>query len=181
MDGTVLERNVAPGQSVLEHLTAFRIANLDHLWVELRVFERSVRRIRQGDAVELQPFGNTADIISGRVAHVGALIDPATRSADVRVEVENRDRKLRAGEAVKAIIRASGEAIEGATLVPSKAITFIDGKPAVFVVDSPVSVRRVSVELGDADGTQQQVLAGLSPGQEVITTGVFDLKSELFR
>lgn len=181
IDGSVLERNVSPGQSVVEHLTAFRLADLDYLWVELRVFERSVPRIREGDKVDLHPFSDPTATIDGRVAHVGAQIDPGTRTADVRVEVDNRARKLRAGEAVKAELHATGEAQGQVMLVPASAITYIDGKASVFVADGPLAVRRVAVELGDSDGQNQQLLAGVKTGEVVVTSGVFDLKSELFR
>jgi cobalt-zinc-cadmium efflux system membrane fusion protein len=179
--GTVLERNVSEGQAVVSDLTAFRVADLDYLWVELHVSERAVRRIRAGDDVELEPLSDPADKISGRVAHVGSQIDPATRSADVRVEVDNRARKLRAGEAVTARIRASAQVQQGVTLVPSTAVTYIDGKATVFVADGTSAVRATPVELGDADESEHQVLSGVKAGEAVVSEGVFDLKSELFR
>jgi cobalt-zinc-cadmium efflux system membrane fusion protein len=99
----------------------------------------------------------------------------------VRIEVDNSKHLLRPGQAVDAKIRASGATQQTATVVPAEAVTYVDGRPTVFVTVGPLSVLPTSVELGRSDGKQRQILAGLTPGQHVITHGVFELKSELFR
>src|SRR6478609_5809876 len=104
LKGTIVERNIAPGQSVEGQLVAFRVADIDHLWVALDVFERNLSKIRVGDRVELSPLAAPNDVFEGRVALVGAVIDAESRSAPIRIEVDNRDRKLRAGQAVNARI-----------------------------------------------------------------------------
>jgi cobalt-zinc-cadmium efflux system membrane fusion protein len=179
--GTVVERHVSAGQSVEGHLTAFRVADLDHLWVELAVFERNLMGIRRGDRVDLHPLSDGAETIEGQVAHVGEQIDPATRTATVRVEVDNRERKLRPGQAVTAKIQASGAVEAKVALVPHGAITFVDGKPTVFVAQSDLRFVSTPVELGEGDANDRQVISGLNAGDSVATDGVFALKSELFR
>jgi cobalt-zinc-cadmium efflux system membrane fusion protein len=181
LPGTVVERHVSAGQSVEGHLTAFRVADLDHLWVELAVFERSIPGIRRGDRVDLHPLSEADVAITGQVAHVGDQIDPATRTATVRVEVDNRERRLRPGQAVTAKIQASGAAETNVALVPHGAITFVDGKPTVFVAETPLRFVSTPVELGEGDTDDRQVVSGLKAGDAVATEGVFALKSELFR
>jgi cobalt-zinc-cadmium efflux system membrane fusion protein len=181
MAGTVVERFVAAGQSVEGHLTAFRIADLDHLWVELAVFERNLASTRRGDKVELRPLSDPNTTIVGQVAHVGDQIDPATRTAAVRVEVDNHERKLRPGQAVSAKIHSGLAAAGRVAQVPHGAITFVDGKPTVFVAEGPTRFVATPVELGDSDGEDRQIIAGLTVGQNVVVNGVFQLKSELFR
>lgn len=179
--GTIVERNIAPGQSVEGQLVAFRIADLDHLWVELDVFERNLSKIRVGDKVELSPLSAQSEIFDGRVAHVGAVIDEDTRSAPIRVEVDNRDRRLRVGQAVNARIHAASTGEQQSTLVPSSAITFVDGKPTVFVKSGENAVRVVKLETGTTNGPETEAITGVNPGDEVVSEGVFALKSELFR
>jgi membrane fusion protein, heavy metal efflux system len=181
LKGTIVERNIAPGQSVEGQLVAFRIADLDHLWVELDVFERNLSKIRVGDRVELSPLAAQTEIFEGRVAHVGAVIDTETRSAPIRVEVDNRDRRLRVGQAVNARIHAASAGEQQSTLVPSGAITFVDGKPTVFVKTGENAVRVVKLETGTTNGHETEAISGLNPGDEVVSEGVFALKSELFR
>src|SRR6187399_3313910 len=100
LKGTVVARNVAPGQAVEGEIVAFRIANLEHLWVEIDVFEKNLGVLALGDRVELSPLAAPSEAFEGRVARISSVIDTNTRSAPVRVELENKDRKLRAGQAV---------------------------------------------------------------------------------
>ena len=178
--GTVVERHIFAGQSVDAHLVAFRVANLDHLWVELAVFESNLEAIRKDDPVEIRRVGAPADPIPGRVAYVGEVVDPGTRTAEIRVAVSNTEHKLRPGQSVTAIIQASGPSRTMLT-VPMTAVTYIDGRPTVFLAESPDRVVPTAIELGPDDGTNQGVLAGLSAGQLVVSRGVFALKSELYR
>jgi cobalt-zinc-cadmium efflux system membrane fusion protein len=67
------------------------------------------------------------------------------------------------------------------TLVPTSAITFVDGKPTVFVATGEGAVRVASVETGSTDGAQTEVKSGVNAGESVVSDGVFALKSELFR
>jgi membrane fusion protein, heavy metal efflux system len=179
--GTVVERNVAPGQFVEGQLVAFKVANLDHLWIELDVFERNLTRVSLGDRAELRPLSGTSEPLIGRVAKVSSRIDQETHSAKVRIAVENRDRKLRVGQAVQAVIHSAGGAHSRLPIIPTTAITFVDGKPTVFVGAGPTSVRVVGVQLGAADGDETEVLSGIKETDEIVTEGAFALKSELFR
>lgn len=179
--GTVVERNVAPGQFVEGQLVAFKVANLDHLWIELDVFERNLTRVNLGDRAELRPLSGTSDALIGRVAKVSSRIDQETHSAKVRIEVENRDRKLRVGQAVQAVIHSAGGAHAKLPIVPTAAITFVDGKPTVFVSAGPSSVRVAGVQLGANDGDETEITSGLKENDEIVTEGAFALKSELFR
>lgn len=179
--GTIVERHIAQGELVEGDRTAFLIAELNHLWIELDVFERNLASIRVGDRVLVHPLSGAGGELQGRVAQVGAVIDTDTRSAPVRIEVDNSKRLLRPGQAVDAQIEASQVATTDALLVPLGAITYVDGEPTVFVATTPLTVVPTRVEVGDSNGTERQVLAGLKAGQEVVVQGVFELKSELFR
>ncbi|MEI9941616.1 MAG: efflux RND transporter periplasmic adaptor subunit [Pseudomonadota bacterium] len=181
LKGTIVERNISAGQSVEGQLVAFRVADIDHLWVALDVFERNLSKIRVGDRVELSSLASPNDVFEGRVARVGAIIDSETRSAPIRVEVDNHDRRLRAGQAVNAKIHAASGGEQQSTLLPSSAITYVDGKPTVFVRSGENAVRVVKVELGVSNGQDTEATSGVNPGDEVVSEGVFALKSELFR
>jgi len=181
IDGTIVERHISKGQLVEGDHTAFVVANLDYLWVELAVFERHLSEIREGDAVELRPLGSKSTPLQGRVAHVGNVVSSETRSATIRVAVDNKDRLLRPGQAVDAIIRIAGATVSQGILVPPTAVTFVDGRPVVFVADTPTSVVATEVELGASNGREQQIESGIQTGQRVVIEGTFELKSELFR
>lgn len=178
--GHVVEAALSVGQSVEPHKLAFRVANLESVWVELEVFERTIGLVHVGDPVEVTPMADASRAIKGRVAHVGELIDRASRSADVRIQVDNKAHLLRPGQAVSATIRLSGPGRPAIT-VPSQAVTYVDDAPTVFVAVTPNRVVPTKVRLGVTDGKREEILSGLTEGAQVVEAGVFALKSELFR
>ncbi len=186
IQGTIVERGISAGQSVEADLVAFRLAELDYLWIDLHVFEREIGDLHRGDRVEITPAGDRQKKIEGTVTYVGEVIDPATRSGQVRVTFDNTARILRPGQSVVARVHPATLARD-ALVVPVVAVTFIDGRPHVFVVDGPdragaiTRVRVTEVKLGVSDGEQQEIVHGVLEGERVVAEGVFALKSELFR
>jgi cobalt-zinc-cadmium efflux system membrane fusion protein len=178
--GHVVESSLSVGQGVEAHKLAFRIANLDTVWIELELFERSIGLVRIGDPVDVAPAADPTRHIRGKVAHVGEIIDLASRSAEVRIQVDNRDRLLRPGQSVSAVIHVGGHAAL-ALSVPAEAITYVDNAPTVFLAETPERIVPTKVRLGVTDGSRQEILSGLRENQRVAVKGVFALKSELFR
>jgi cobalt-zinc-cadmium efflux system membrane fusion protein len=186
MDGTVVRRSISAGQSVDADLIAFEIADLKYLWIELHVFEREIGNLRLGDRAEITPAGAGQQKLEGKVAYVGQVIDMSTRSGEVRLKAENAAGLLRPGQSVFARVHPALLARE-ALSVPMSAITYVDGRPHVFVGPraedggSLTRVRVVQVKVGMNDGDRQEIVEGLVEGDDVVVAGVFALKSELFR
>jgi membrane fusion protein, heavy metal efflux system len=180
ISGTVVMRRVEPGQAVEANVTAYKVADLSRLWIELAVTEQSLSAVRHGDRVSVAPVSDPTKTIEGKVAHVGEVIDLSTRTADVRVEVDNTGHVLRVGQSVFATIDASGPAHE-ALMVRRDAVIFVDGKPTVFRAESETRVVPVPVKLGTSNETDVEILEGVGEGDTVVTSGAFYLKSELFR
>jgi membrane fusion protein, heavy metal efflux system len=180
LGGHVVERQISPGQSVDSNVVGYKVADLDHLWIELSVFERDLASVHVGDDAEVTPLAQPNQKIAGRVAHVGEVINPSTRSTAVRVAVDHPKHHLRVGQSVHATI-TTGTSERDAILVPQTAVIYVDGKPTVFIADGDTSAHAVQVRLGAVDGTRQEILDGVAPGQLVASSGIFALKSELFR
>jgi cobalt-zinc-cadmium efflux system membrane fusion protein len=180
IDGKLIDLHVSRGQSVEPSFTVFRVADLQRVWIELAVFEREIGRIHVGDEVELSPQTNTSIVLRGTTAHVGDTIDLDTRSGDVRVVVNNEDESLRPGQSVLAKIHLSPLS-EAALIVPLEAVTHVDGKPIVFIGRDDQAVEPRSVVVGSRDNTHVEVLSGLTEGERIVVSGVFALKSEIFR
>jgi cobalt-zinc-cadmium efflux system membrane fusion protein len=180
ISGRVIERNVTRGQSVEATLTAFRVADLDRVWVELAVFEGQLGAIRTGDKVDVLETAGSASAVHGSVAYVGDVIDLETRTAPVRIVVEHPVSRLRPGQSVSATIHTSAP-VSGAISVPLSAVTSVDGKPTVFVAHDDLSVEPRAVTLGAQDGDRVEVPRGLEKAERIAVSGVFALKSEIFR
>lgn len=178
--GKIVESHVSRGQSVEPSATLFRVADLARVWIELAVFELELGRIMSGDAVEISPQTNLAVVLHGKVAHVGDTIDRETRSGDVRVVVDNVDGSLRPGQSVLAKIHTKTTS-SAVLLLPRAAVISVDGKPTVFVQHDASSVEPRVVTTGARDAARVEITGGIAPGEKVATSGVFALKSEIFR
>jgi cobalt-zinc-cadmium efflux system membrane fusion protein len=179
--GEVVERQVHLGAVVDPTHPLVRIADLSSVWIVLNMFENDLGRVREGDRVEITSESYPDELLSGNVAHVGVTVDETTRTADVRVVVDNADRRLRPGQFVHATLHVSSEARNEALLLPQSAISQIAGQPGVFVRlgENRYDVR--PLELGHRYGTRVEIVRGLAAGDEVVVEGAFALKSELER
>ena len=181
INGDVVKVHVFRGQAVEPSYTAFTIADRTSLWVRLSVFEGDVGNIRVGDTVEIAAQVNPNDVLTGKVTYISTVLDPVTRSAEVRVVVPNEAGKLRVGQAVNAKIHPSAANKRGLA-VPRAALVQVDGKPTVFVAIDDTSVVPKPVELGVQSSQTVEVTKGLNEGERVVVgEAVFALKSELFR
>ena len=110
------------------------------------------------------------------------VVDQATRTAKVRVELPNESGKLSFGQLVTA--RLVGDPATVATpvlAVPRAAIQRVDGRSVVFVKSSDASFERRLVELGVSTGDEVEIRRGVTAGELVAADGAFLLKSELLR
>ena len=178
--GDVVKVHVFRGQAVEPSYTAFTIADRTTLWVRLAVFEGEVTNIRPGDQVEISTQVTPDEFLTGTVTYISSVLDPVTRSAEVRVIVPNETGKLRVGQAVNARIRPSAS-IKQALSVPRLALLQVDGNPTVFVAVDEHSVVPRTVVLGAESRDIVEIKSGVKAGERVVIEGVFALKSELFR
>jgi cobalt-zinc-cadmium efflux system membrane fusion protein len=178
--GKIVMRNLSRGQFVEPTLTAFKVADLSRVFVELAVFEHDVASIRKGDKVELHSPIAPNKPVKGTVAYVGDEIDLETKTSKVRVIVEQPDTPLRPGQSVRAKIHTAVQS-EATLVLPRDAVTSVDGKFTVFVAQDNTSVEPRAVKTGRQDGERVEILEGLKAGERVVTAGVFALKSEIFR
>jgi cobalt-zinc-cadmium efflux system membrane fusion protein len=181
IDGTVIERLVTLGQAVERAVDAFKVADLSRVWILLDLYEKDLSRVRVGQDVVARTEAYPGEVFHGRVAYLAPVIDEATRTAKVRVEIKNEGGKLRIGQLVNAKLVGNSELMTAPVLtVPRSAIQRIDGKALVFV-KAPHGYERRAVETGVSGGELVEVRSGLREGEEIATDGAFLLKSEMLR
>lgn len=95
--GTVVKKNVVEGQEVQEGTTMFEVADLGHLWIQAQVYEHQIGLVREGQRVEAAVDAFPGRVFPGRVAFVRPSVDPATRTVEVRFDLENPGRLLLPG------------------------------------------------------------------------------------
>ncbi len=178
--GKVVELKRRRGETVSPTDTVMVVADLSRVWVQLTVFERDVPGVRVGDQVDLKLPADKTSVFSGTVSHVSEVISPESRSAFVRVELDNPDGRLRAGLSVTGVIHTSGPR-ESRLTIPRSAVTRVDGKPTVFVAAGTDAVEPRVLKLGPEDAEDVAVLDGVKAGDKVVVSGVLALKAEVFR
>jgi cobalt-zinc-cadmium efflux system membrane fusion protein len=184
IDGVVLERTVTLGQAVERATDAFKIADTAHVWVDLDLYEKDLPRVQVGGQVEIRADAYPSEIFEGRVAYVVPVVDQATRTAKVRVELPNGSGKLSFGQLVTARLVGDPSTVATSVLaVPRAAIERVDGRPVVFVraAGTDTGFERRVVELGVSTGAEVEIRHGVSAGELVAADGAFLLKSELLR
>jgi membrane fusion protein, heavy metal efflux system len=180
--GTVVARMVTLGQAVERATDAFKLVNLAHLWVLLDLYEKDLDRVHAGQKVELRTESLPGEVFHARVAYVNPLVDEKSRTANVRIELENEKGKLRPGQFVTAHLIGDSKFAGGEVIaVPQKALKMVDGKRLVFVRTADGGFERRTVEIGFSGGDLVEVRHGVAADEEVVTDGAFLLKSELLR
>lgn len=179
--GTVVEQHITIGELVEPNESPYTIADLTTVWALLDIYEKDLARVGVGDAVEISVEAYAGDTFRGQVTYLSSLLDPATRTAQARVEIENRDGRLRPGMFAAATIASASPSARTALVVPRDAIQQVRGKPVVFVEAEPGVYQMRELSLGQEAGTDVEVLSGLAAGDRVVTDGAFYLKATVLK
>ena len=175
--GTVIERNVTNGQIVgPENTPLVTIADLSSVWVQADVFERDLRHIAVGRKADVTTTAYPDEHFIAQVAQIGSVVDAQTRTAKVRIQVANREARLKPG--MFASISLSLPEPAAALTLPARAVFVENGKSFVYVQsqpDSPQFVRR-GVETQAMGSDRLRVASGLSAGDRIVSDGVLLLR-----
>ena len=168
--GTIVEQNVTNGaaaRSLDNSPNLFTIADLSKVWVLCDVYENNLAQVKVGDAASVVLNAYPGKSFPARVQNIGRLLDPGTRTAKVRLELDNASGVFRPGMFAVATFRS--QVTHSVPVVPAKALLRLHDRDWVFKPIGPNSFRRTEVQAGAAfaDG-MQQVTAGVVPGEKVV-------------
>lgn len=177
--GTVELQRIAATERIARGDGLFVVADTSQLWVQADIREQ------EWGALELVP-GQTVVVtgptigdrsLTAHVHYVGREVSSSTNAASIVATIDNRDGNLRPGQYVQ--VRVPVAAARDALAVPESAVVTHEGQNFVFVQETPTSYRRVNVTTGVAADGKVEVLEGLRAGESLVTSGAFQLKSEL--
>jgi cobalt-zinc-cadmium efflux system membrane fusion protein len=188
IEGEVIARNVNPGAEVQGQYSGgtpvelFTIGELDRVWVIADVFEMDLARLKKGATVTIRVVAYPEQVFTGVVDWIADLLDPMSRTARVRCEVENPKRQLKPEMYATVTIGVPG--LE-TLAVPINAILRLADQTTVFVEqgrtpDGRLRFVRRLVSAGDEEGTSMVPIAhGLTAGERVVTSGAILLSGML--
>lgn len=174
--GVVLERLVAEGDYVQTGQPLYRLADLSSVWVELAAYETDLAALRPGQAVELDFTALPGETLTGEIIFVAPWVDRQSRTAPVRVQLDNPDGQLRPGMLAEARVQVTAPP---ALAVPAQAVLFTGQRSLVYVqvAGEPVFTPR-EITLGARNEDHYAVLDGLAEGERVVVQGALRLDSE---
>lgn len=173
--GLVIEKAVQQGQAVEAGGSLYTIADLSQVWVEVELREADAAIAAKGVPATVELSAYPGQPIEGRVEYVYPTLQPETRTLKVRIALPNPDGRLKPG--MYAAVRLAGPERRALT-VPSDAVVRTGERALVFVDVGGGRLQPVEIEPGRVAGELTEVLAGLEPGQRVVTSAQYLLESE---
>jgi membrane fusion protein, heavy metal efflux system len=175
--GVVVERKVTDGQFVQSDSTPLlTIANLDAVWVVGDLFERDLRLVGNGQAAAITTAAYPDETFQGRVNYISDSIDPASRTAKVRVSVVNPRGRLKP-EMYASIVLNVGARMRGLR-VPAAAVFTEGQRNFVYVEVGEGRFAKRSVDLEQTTSVDRHVVGGLRAGDRVVVDGALLLRQE---
>ncbi len=173
--GTVIEKDVSPGEFVSTERELFRIADLGTVWVDLDVYRRDFGRLRAGQSVHIDA-GDGSPPVASNLAYLSPIGSLNTQTLLARAVLPNPDRSWRPGLFVTAEVEVGASPVPVA--VPVEALQRLRDWDVVFLAANDVFEAQ-PVDLGRRDATHAEILSGLAAGQRYVAAGSFILKAEV--
>ena len=174
MAGTVVERQVAPGQVVQPADALYVVADLSRVWVTAEVPEQQGALVKSGQTVDIE-VPALGSRLTGKLIYVADTVNPETRTITVRSVVDNTSRQLKPAMLATMLIQAAP--VER-VVVPAQAVVRDGDADNVFIEVAKGQFRLTPVRLGPDMEGKRAVLSGLKPEQPILVEGAFHLNNE---
>ena len=175
VSGVVVEKDVLAGQAVQPGETLYTIADLSQVWVEADLREADAGSVQEGTTAQIELGAFPGRTTLGTVAYVYPTFQAEARTLKARIVVPNPEGRLRPG--MFATVRFSTPTRRALT-VPTSALVRTGERQLAFVDMGGGELMPHELEIGRVAGDYAEVLAGLEPGQRVVTSAQFLLDSE---
>jgi len=172
--GTITQRQIGLGQYINSEAAGaaspvFTISDLSTVYLIANVREVDTPLMHVGLALEVHVLAYPGRVFKGKVSYVAPSIDPNTHRLPVRADVENPDGALKPGMFANFSI-ITGEA-STAPAVPQEAIVYEGERARVWVAGDGDTLALREIRTGRTSDGLVEVLAGLSAGEKVVTSG----------
>jgi membrane fusion protein (multidrug efflux system) len=176
-------RQVNLGQYLKDGEPIVELQSLSPIYVNFDVPQQAAGQMKPGREVRITVNDPGGAAVTGRVTALDSVVNEATRNVRVQATLQNRDGALRPGMFVQAeVVTGAGQPV---IALPASAINYAPFGDSVFIVTDMKSpdgksyrgVRQQFVKLGGTRGDQVAVLSGVNPADEVVTSGLFKLRT----
>lgn len=174
--GTVIARNARLGQVVAPAEELFVIADLSHVWAVAEIPEQQIAHIREGQSLNIEVPALDDVELTGTLAFVGDIVNPATRTVMARANISNSKMLLKPDMLITILLEAKPEKV---IAIPSTAIVRENNADHVFAQTlKSKQYKLLPVTLGRTYADKREVLQGLQPGDQIVLDGAFHVNNE---
>ena len=177
--GMVLHKNAVEGEYIKAGTPAYKIADLSSVWIQTSVYDYEVPWIEEGQPAQMELSYQPGKTYEGTVAYVYPSLDQKTRTVQVRLEFSNPNLELKPG--MFANVRIQTRPKKNVSVIPNEAIIRTGERNIVFVAKGEGAFEPREVTLGMEGGERNneiEILEGVKPGEEIVTSAQFLFDSE---
>lgn len=179
ISGIVVERNVVIGQLVDGTTTAFRIVNINSVWIDGQIYEKDISKLNTKTNVVFTSTSYDEEKFTGRIDYIGQIIDEKSRTISVRAAFNNPNGKLKPQSYGEMHLQTGSNSM--AILIPAESIINNENENYVFVQNQDSSFEKRVVIVGATQNELVEIKKGLKEKEKVVVKGAFSLKSELLK
>ena len=174
VDGFVGKRFLDPGAFTSQNSPVVSVVDIGYVRLVANLVEKDVKLVTPGVTAVVEVDAFPGERFDGHVSRVAPVFDPATRTAEMEIEVPNPGFRLKPG--MYARVRLKVAERPNALTVPAAAVVFTQNQKGVFLPTEGNVAHFQPVEFGLQDDQHAEVLSGIDEGTTVIATGAAALK-----
>ena len=179
IDGVIIDRKAVPGELVSKEKEIYVISDPTDLWVLAEVKERDIGAVKLEQEASFSVLAYPGETFRGKVVRTGNQVETQSRTLEVRIEVDNSDRRLKSG--MFADVEIVTTTLHDVIVIPDSAVQTHEDKQIVFIAVDGNRFEKRNVKLGLEQHGRAQVLEGVKVGEKIVTEGSFILKSEMLK
>ena len=173
--GTVLEKQVLPGAFIMPGDKLYSLSDLSTVWLYADIYEKDIAGIKPGQPVMVNSGAYPGETFTGQVTFINPVLDDATRTVKVRVEMANPSGKLKPNMFVNANVQIP---LGDSLVIPESSVLDTGSRKIVFVAQSDDTFVKRDVVTGQYADGYVQILSGLQPSETVVTAATFLIDSQ---
>jgi RND family efflux transporter MFP subunit len=174
VSGFIGRRLLDPGAWVTPNSSFISVVDISTVRLVANIVEKDLRKVSVGMKADVSVDAYPGEQFAGRIANVAPVLDPATRTAQIEIEIENAKFRLKPG--MYANVNFTTERRENALVVPTNAVVDVNGSRGVFLPGKGETATFRPVTVGMIDSDLAEVSQGLSEGDRIVTTGAAALR-----
>ncbi len=173
--GTVIKKDALAGAHVDAGVELYTIADLSHIWILADIYEYELSFVKAGQKAAVNLSYDPGTLLTGHLSFIYPTLDPKTRTAKVRFELDNRDEALKPDMYANVELRVN---LGTRLAIPQEAIIESGQKQVVFLHHGGGRIEPRLIKTGVKTGEWSEVLEGLKEGEHIVTSANFLIDSE---